>query len=57
MEIFAPLNQGRRFTPVLVIHDSEMGRGAEPRMLSRSGEMAAAAPSSPPRLQTPDAGC
>jgi hypothetical protein len=57
MEIFAHLNQGRRFTPVLVIHDSEMGRAAEPRMLSRSGEMAAAARSSPPRLQTPTAGC
>jgi hypothetical protein len=57
MEIFAHLNQGRRPTPVLVIHDSEMGRGAEPRMLPRFGKMAAAARSSPPRLQTPAAGC
>jgi hypothetical protein len=54
MEIFAHLNQGHRPTLVLVIPDSEMGRDAEPRM-PRSGKMAAAARSSPPRLQTPAA--
>ena len=57
MEIFAHLHQGRRPTLVLVIHDSETARDAEPRMLRRSGKMAAAARSSPPRLQTPAAGC
>jgi predicted ABC-type transport system involved in lysophospholipase L1 biosynthesis ATPase subunit len=57
MELFAHLNQGHRPTLVLVIHDSETARDAEPRMLRRSGKMAAAARSSPPRLQTPAAGC
>jgi len=57
MEIYAHLNQGRCFTLVPVIHDSETARDAEPRMLPRSGKMAAAAHSAPPRLQTPAAGC
>jgi hypothetical protein len=57
MEIFAHLNQGRRPPLVPVIPDSEMGCGAEPRLLPRRGKMAAAARSSPPRLQAPAAGC